>query len=239
MSQSAPTVLVIDDERAICRLLQTSLEARGYRVKTVATGNEGLVALADHPPDLVILDLGLPDIDGITVLQRLREWSQVPVIVLSARNEEHQKIAALDLGADDYLTKPFSTGELLARLRVAQRHADRGVMHEAIIRTGDLVIDLAARQVLRGGKPIRLTPTEYNLLRVLAGNIGRVLTHRAILREVWGPGYQQDTQLLRGFIAQVRQKIEHTPNRPRYIMTEPGVGYRMLEHPPEEPSQKT
>ncbi len=234
MSQLATTVLVIDDETAIRRLLQTSLEARGYRVQTTETGESGLVTLADHPPDLVILDLGLPDIDGLTVLQRLREWSQIPVIVLSVQSDDQQKITALDLGADDYLTKPFSTGELLARLRVAQRHAARGIPSEATIQTGALVIDLAARQVMQTGQIIHLTPTEYQLLRLLARNLGRVLTHSAILREIWGVSYQQDTQLLRGFIAQVRQKIEPTPNRPRYIITEPGVGYRMLEIPPEQ-----
>lgn len=232
MSQSIPNVLVIDDERAIRRLLHTSLEARGYHVQSVATGEAGLLALADQPADLVILDLGLPDLDGLMVLKRLREWSQVPVIVLSVRSEEQQKINALDLGADDYLTKPFSTGELLARLRVAQRHATRGAALVATIRTGDLLIDLSRRTVSRDGRPIRLTPTEYALLRVLANNMGRVLTHSTLLREVWGPGSQQDTQLLRGFIAQLRQKIEPTPAHPHYIITEPGVGYRFIEHPP-------
>jgi two-component system KDP operon response regulator KdpE len=232
MNQSTPTVLVIDDELAIRRLLQTSLEARGYRVRSVATGEAGLLAQADQPADLVILDLGLPDFDGLTVLKRLREWSQVPVVVLSARSEEQQKIDALDLGADDYLTKPFSTGELLARLRVAQRHAARAEAPVSLIRTGDLLIDLTRRTVSRAGQPVRLTPTEYTLLRVLAGNMGRVLTHSALLREVWGPGAQHDTQLLRGFIAQLRQKIEPAPAHPHYIITEPGVGYRFIEHPP-------
>lgn len=231
MNQAETLVVVIDDELAIRRLLQTSLEARNYRVQSVATGEEGLVAIADHAPSLVILDLSLPDIDGITVLQRLREWTQVPVIVLSARTEEQQKIKALDMGADDYLTKPFSTGELLARLRVALRHAMRTPATEAIIRTGELVIDLTTRQVSRNGQPIHLTPTEYQLLRVLAANLGRVMTHSTILREIWGTGYQQDTQLLRGFIAQLRQKIEPVPNHPHYIITEPGVGYRMIDHP--------
>jgi len=232
MSENTPAVLVIDDERAIRRLLQTSLEARGYRVRSVATGEAGLLALADQPADMVILDLGLPDLDGLTVLQRLREWSQVPVIVLSVRSDEQQKIDALDLGADDYLTKPFSTGELLARLRVAQRHAARGMAPAAIICTGNLVIDLARRTVRRNGQLLRLTPTEYTLLRVLASNMGRVLTHSMLLREVWGPGAQQDTKLLRGFIAQLRQKIEPTPTHPHYIITELGVGYRFIEHPP-------
>jgi two-component system KDP operon response regulator KdpE len=152
--------------------------------------------------------------------------------VLSARSEEQQKIDALDLGADDYLTKPFSTGELLARLRVAQRHAARAEAPVSLIRTGDLLIDLTRRTVSRAGQPVRLTPTEYTLLRVLASNIGRVLTHSALLREVWGPGAQHDTQLLRGFIAQLRQKIEPAPAHPHYIITEPGVGYRFIEHPP-------
>ncbi|NJO05803.1 MAG: response regulator [Chloroflexaceae bacterium] len=230
MSRAA-TVLVIDDEQPIRRLLQTSLEARGYRVQTAATGEAGLVALADQRPDLILLDLGLPDIDGVEVLRRLREWSQVPVIILSARSDEQQKIDALDEGADDYLTKPFSTGELLARLRVAERHAARGKTDETVIRTGVLTIDLVRRTVSRSGQSIHLTPTEYALLRELTQNLGRVLTHSALLRAVWGPGSQQDTQLLRGFMAQVRQKIEPTPNRPAYIVTEPGVGYRMLELP--------
>lgn len=234
MEQQKTKVLIIDDELAIQRLLQTSLEARGYRVFTAATGYTGVVAAADHQPDLIILDLGLPDIDGIHVLKELREWSQTPVVVLTVRSDEQQKIDALDLGADDYLTKPFSTGELLARLRVAQRHAERGGNINPMVRTGNLVIDMATRRVSRNDQPIRLTPTEYKLICLLANNLGRVLTHSAILKEVWGAGYQKDTQLLRGFVAQIRQKIEPTPNRPHYIITEPGIGYRMMEHPAHE-----
>lgn len=235
MNHSATTILVIDDEVAIRRLLQTSLEARGYHVQCAASGAEALAVLTERPPDLVILDLGLPDMDGITVLKQLREWSQVPVIILSARGDEQQKIDALDLGADDYLTKPFATGELLARLRVARRHASHRLPPETTICTGDLIIDLAARRITCDGQPVHLTPTEYSLLRILASNIGRVLTHSTILREVWGSGYQQDTQLLRGFIAQLRQKIEPVPGNPRYIITEPGIGYRMVEDPPTPP----
>jgi two-component system, OmpR family, KDP operon response regulator KdpE len=229
MQEQGTLVLVIDDETAICRLLRTSLEARGYQVHSVSTGEAGIVAIATSRPDLVILDLGLPDMDGVEVLERLREWSQVPVVVLSVRNEEQQKVIALDRGADDYLTKPFSTPELLARLRVALRHTVRGNHRDPIIRTGDLVIDLAARSITRNAQSIHLTPTEYDLLRVLARNIGRVLTHKMILCDIWGPHSTQDTQLLRGFIAQLRQKIEPSPSHPRYILTEPGVGYRMVE----------
>lgn len=231
MKQPAISVLVIDDELAIRRLLQTSLEARGYRVHTVATGEDGVVAVADRHPDIIILDLGLPKMDGLTVIEQLREWTQTPIVILSARDEEVQKIAALDLGADDYLTKPFGTGELLARIRVALRHAAHNTATETVIRAGELVIDLTTRQVMREGQSVHLTPTEYNLLRLLATNLGRVLTHGTILREIWGPGYQNDTQLLRGFIAQLRQKIEPVPSHPRYVITEPGVGYRMVDPP--------
>ncbi len=231
-ASTSALILVVDDAISIRRLLQTSLEARSYRVRTVATGEEGLVAVADYRPDLILLDLGLPGIDGVTVIKRLREWSHTPIIVLSVRSEEQQKIEALDEGADDYLTKPFSTGELLARMRVALRHTADRATGESVIRTGDLSIDLAARQVSRAGQTVHLTPTEYHLLRLLATNLGRVLTHSAILREIRGPGYAQDTQVLRSFIAQVRQKIEPRPGHPRYILTEPGVGYRMVELPP-------
>jgi two-component system KDP operon response regulator KdpE len=230
MSENPATVLIIDDEFPVRRLLQTSLEGRGYRVVTAATGREGIAAAADQRPQLILLDLGLPDLDGAAVIGRVREWSATPILILSARHEEQQKVAALDAGADDYLTKPFSTEELLARLRVALRHQQSRALDLPRLQTGQLTIDLQARQVELAGEEIHLTPTEYQLLRLLATNLGRVLTHGAILRAVWGPGYQQDTQLLRGFIAQLRQKIEPHQNHPFYIITEPGIGYRLADH---------
>jgi two-component system, OmpR family, KDP operon response regulator KdpE len=230
MSENPATVLIIDDEFPVRRLLQTSLEGRGYRVVTAATGREGIAAAAEQQPQLILLDLGLPDLDGAAVIGRVREWSATPILILSARHEEQQKVAALDAGADDYLTKPFSTEELLARLRVALRHQQSRALDLPRLQTGQLTIDLQARQVELAGEEIHLTPTEYQLLRLLATNLGRVLTHGAILRAVWGPGYQQDTQLLRGFIAQLRQKIEPHQNNPFYIITEPGIGYRLADH---------
>jgi two-component system, OmpR family, KDP operon response regulator KdpE len=230
METSPPTILIIDDEYPVRRLLQTSLEARHYRVVTAATGEEGLTATAMHRPQLVLLDLGLPDLDGALVIGRLREWTNTPILILSARHEEQQKVAALDAGADDYLTKPFSTNELLARVRVALRHQRAATEQPPCIQTGDLRVDLAARQITLGTTEIHLTPTEYQVLRLFALNMGRVLTHGTILRTIWGPGYHQDTQLLRGFIAQLRQKIEPSSQHPHYIVTEPGIGYRLVDH---------
>lgn len=222
------TVLVIDDEVQIRRLLKVCLEANGYRVVEAATGQEGITAAAQYPPDVVILDLGLPDLDGVAVLKRLREWSRVPVVVLSVRDREEDKIAALDNGADDYVTKPFSTGELLARLRVAQRHAvpasDTTVFH-----SGPIEVDLAGRLVKRNGKEVKLTATEYSLLRLFVRHAGKVLTHRQILREVWGPNSTEQTHYLRVYIAHLREKLEADPANPRLITTEPGVGYRLVE----------
>ena len=222
-----PTVLVIDDELQIRRLLRVCLEANGYRVTEAATGNEGITEAAQRQPDAVILDLGLPDLDGVTVLKRLREWSRVPVVVLSVRDREEDKIAALDNGADDYLTKPFGTGELLARLRVAQRHATP-VPDMSVFRSGRLEVDLAARTVKLQGKEIRLTSTEYSLLRLFVQHAGKVLTHRQILREVWGPNYLEQTQYLRVYIKHLREKLELDPAQPELFRTEPGVGYRMV-----------
>ena len=222
-----PTALVIDDEIQIRRLLRVCLEANGYRVNEAATGHEGILQAAQRAPDLVILDLGLPDLDGVSVLRRLREWSKVPVLVLSVRDREEDKIAALDHGADDYLTKPFGTGELLARLRVAQRHAIPS-QEIQVFQSGKLEVDLAARLVRLEGKDVKLTATEYSLLRLFVQHAGRVLTHRQILREVWGPNYEGQTHYLRVYVAHLREKLEPDPSKPRLIVTEPGVGYRLM-----------
>ena len=223
-----PTALVIDDEIQIRRLLHTCLEGNGYRVQEAATGQDGLSAVAQHPPDVVILDLGLPDMDGVTVLKRLREWSRVPVIVLSVRDRDEDKIAALDNGADDYVTKPFSAGELLARLRVAQRHV-QPLPEASAFHFADVEVDLTSRIVKLQGEEIKLTATEYSLLRLLVKNAGRVLTHRQILRDVWGPAYCEQTHYLRVYIAHLREKLEIDPSKPTFILTEAGVGYRLSE----------
>ncbi len=223
-----PGALIIDDELQIRRLLRVNLEANGYRVLEAATGQEGINQAAQWRPEVVILDLGLPDLDGVTVLKRLREWSRVPVIVLSVRDREEDKVAALDNGADDYVTKPFSTAELLARLRVAQRHAQPGVP-VSHFRTGRLEVDLAARVVKLNNQEVRLTATEYSLLRLFIQHAGKVLTHRHILREVWGPNATEQTHYLRVYIAHLRDKLEAEPSKPRLIITEPGVGYRLVE----------
>jgi two-component system, OmpR family, KDP operon response regulator KdpE len=225
-----PTVLVIDDEVQIRRLLRVCLEANGYRVVEAATGQEGIVQAAQHPPDVVLLDLGLPDMEGVAVLKRLREWSRLPVVVLSVRDREEDKIAALDQGADDYVTKPFATGELLARLRVAQRHA-LSVAQSSVFRSGDLEVDLAARVVKLGGQEVKLTATEYSLLRLLVQHAGKVLTQRQILKEVWGPNAVEQTHYLRVYMAHLREKLERDTSKPRLFVTEPGVGYRLIEHP--------
>lgn len=226
-----PRVLVIDDEPAICRLLAVALVAHGYQVRDARTGGDGLSLAATWRPDLVVLDLGLPDVEGHEVIRRLREWSAVPVIVLSVRHQEDEKVKALDAGADDYITKPFGMGELLARIRSALRRASPSA-GEPVIRVGDLTLDLARRQVTVAGREVHLTPTEYALLKVLAAEAGRVLTHRQLLRAVWGPGYDNESQYLRVFVRQLRYKLEPDPSRPRYILTEPAVGYR-LAVPPE------
>jgi two-component system KDP operon response regulator KdpE len=222
-----PNALVIDDELQIRRLLRVCLEANGYRVIEAATGQEGITQAAQHPPDVVLLDLGLPDMDGVAVLKRLREWSRVPVIVLSVRDREEDKVAALDNGADDYVTKPFGTAELLARLRTAQRHA-LGTTDSPLFHAGDLEVDLTARVVKLKGREVKLTATEYSLLRLFVQHAGKVLTHGQILKEVWGPGYVEQTHYLRVYIAHLREKLESEPPNPRLIITEPGVGYRLL-----------
>lgn len=229
MTGSTPTkstVLVIDDEVQIRRLLRVTLEANGYRVFDAGTGQEGIEEAAQRHPDIVLLDLGLPDIDGVTVVKRLREWSKVPVVVLSVRDRDEDKVAALDNGADDYVTKPFSTGELLARLRVAQRHSQPSA-DSAVFRSGHLEIDLVARVVKMRGKEVKLTATEYSLLRFFVRHAGKVLTHGQILREVWGPNQLQQTHYLRVYVAHLREKLEPNPARPELLITEPGVGYRL------------
>ena len=221
-----PRVLVVDDEVQIRRFLRIALEANGYRVYETDRGDAAVQEAARLRPDLVILDIGLPDIDGLEVLRRLREWTPTPVIMLSVRDADRDKVAALDAGADDYLTKPFSVDELLARLRVAQRHAQPGPA-AAVFTQGDVVVDLAHRHVTKGGRDVKLTPTEYALLRLLIQHAGRVLTHRQILKEVWGPEYMDETHYLRVYFGQLRRKLEDDPARPRLILTEPGVGYRL------------
>jgi two-component system KDP operon response regulator KdpE len=219
-------VLIVDDERAIRRFLRVSLEAHQHTVFEATNGQEALMAVVTHRPDLIILDLGLPDIDGLEVTRQLREWTQTPIIILSVREHETDKIAALDAGADDYLTKPFSVGELMARLRVALRHA--GPREDSpVFTTGGLLVDLARRVVTVNGREVQLTPTEYDLLKLLVMHAGKVLTHHQILRQVWGLGYDEETHLLRVNISNLRRKIEADPARPVYILTEPGVGYRL------------
>ncbi|HEY3397864.1 MAG TPA: response regulator [Armatimonadota bacterium] len=228
MTTEGPRILVIDDEAQIRRFLTSSLTAHGYRVQAEETGQAGLRETPVFHPDLILLDLSLPDRDGVEVLRELREWSSTPVIVLSVREREEDKIAALDAGADDYLTKPFSMGELLARLRVALRHSAR-TESEPVITSGALVIDLSRRQVTRAGREVSLTPTEWQIVRILASHAGRVVTHRQLLREVWGPQFEAETHYLRVFLSGLRRKLEDDPTRPRYFLTEPGVGYRFAE----------
>jgi len=220
-------ILVVDDEPQIRRLLNTSLGARGYDVAVAADGPAALERAANWRPDLILLDLGLPHMDGLEVCRQVRGWSQVPIIVLTVRDAEQDKVAALDLGADDYLTKPFGTDELLARIRVALRHAaSLSITQEPVLHFGDLAIDLARRLVMIGDEEIHLTPKEYELLRVLATQAGKVLTHRMLLGAVWGSGYEQDLPTLRVFVTQLRRKIEPDPAHPTHILTEPGIGYR-------------
>ena len=219
-------VLVVDDEPAIRRFLRVSLGAHGCTIFEASNGQEALAGVAAHRPDLVILDLGLPDLDGLEVTRQLREWTHLPIIILSVRGEEAEKIAALDAGADDYLTKPFGAGELLARMRAAVRRASSPAV-EPLFSTGDLTVDLARRLVSVTGNPVQLTPTEYDLLRLLVTHAGKVLTHHQLLRQVWGAGYETEAHILRVNISNLRRKLEPDPSRPRYILTEPGVGYRL------------
>jgi two-component system KDP operon response regulator KdpE len=231
MSTAGPLILIVEDEPQMRRFLRASLTPGGYRVLEATTGAEANAMATMHNPELILLDLGLPDRDGLEVLRRLREWTTVPVIVLSARGREPDKIEALDAGADDYLTKPFGTGELIARIRVALRHAQRAhaATSSPVITVGPLRIDLAARVVTRNGTELHLTPIEYRLLVLLAKNAGKVLTHRQILLEVWGPPHAGETHYVRVYMGELRKKIEDDPMRPKLLVTEPGVGYRLRE----------
>ena len=220
-----PVALIIDDEVQIRRLLRVVLEGENYQVHEAETGQKGLMEIASRRPAIILLDLGLPDLDGLEVLKRLREWSEAPVLVLSVRDDEAEKVAALDAGAEDYVTKPFSTPELLARLRAAQRKT-RPEEEISVFKSGDLIVDLTARVVTRAGHEIKLTATEYALLRLFVRHAGRVLTHRQILREIWGPKSEEHRQYLRVYVTHLRQKIEADSTRPRLIKTEPGIGYR-------------
>jgi two-component system KDP operon response regulator KdpE len=220
-----PVALIIDDEVQIRRLLRVGLESENYQVHEAETGQQGLVQVASRKPAIILLDLGLPDMDGLEVLKRLREWSEAPVLVLSVRDDEAGKVAALDAGAEDYVTKPFSTPELLARLRAAQRKT-RPEEEVSVLKNGDLIVDLTARVVTRAGREVKLTATEYALLRLFARHPGRVLTHRYILREIWGPKSEDHRQYLRVYVTHLRQKIEPDSTKPRLIKTEPGIGYR-------------
>jgi two-component system KDP operon response regulator KdpE len=229
MDGTAPLVLLIEDEPQMRRFLRTALESNDYRLVEAGTAREGLAHAAARNPDVILLDLGLPDRDGLEVARELREWSGTPIIVISARGQEADKVKALDLGADDYLTKPFGVEELLARIRVSLRHAATppGAVPEPIFESGELRVDLPNRRVWRAGKEVHLTPTEYKLLVTLVRHAGKVLTHRMLLKEVWGPNYVNQAHYVRVYLAQLRQKIEADPARPRLLLTEPGVGYRL------------
>ena len=224
--KNLPRVLVVDDEKAIQRFLKNALSSAEFLVHLADSGKEALTAAMAVRPDLIILDLGLPDMDGVEVLRRLREWTKVPVIILSVRDREDEKVTALDSGADDYVTKPFGIGELLARMRVALRKSIQE-SPEPVYRVDGLEVDLERRRVVSQGEEVQLTPTEYDLLRLLVTHAGKVLTHNQILRQIWGPAYLEQPHLLRVNISNLRRKIEPEPNRPRYILTELGVGYRL------------
>jgi two-component system, OmpR family, KDP operon response regulator KdpE len=230
VNKNLPRILVVDDEKAIQRFLKTALSSAEFSVHAVETGKEAITAVVAIRPDLVILDLGLPDMDGIEVLRRLREWTKVPVIILSVRDREDEKVTALDSGADDYVTKPFGIGELLARMRVALRKSIQQ-SPEPVFRVDGLEVDLEHRRVLAQGKEVQLTATEYDLLILLVTHAGKVLTHNQILRQIWGQGYTEQPHLLRVNISNLRRKIEPEPTRPRYILTELGVGYRLSTNP--------
>jgi two-component system, OmpR family, KDP operon response regulator KdpE len=231
MTPERATVLVIEDELPIRRLLRAALSGEGYRMLEAAAGEEGLALAASQRPDLIVLDLGLPDLDGLEVVRRVREWGTLPILILSARGKERDKVAALDAGADDYVTKPFGMGELIARMRVALRHAARAAapVADPVVEIGELAIDFARREVRLKGERVRLTPIEYKLLAVLAREAGKVVTHRQLLREVWGPAFEAQAHYVRVYMRQLRNKLEAIPARPRYLLTEPGVGYRLVD----------
>ena len=228
MDEPSPVILIVEDEPGLRRVLRAAFGVEGYRVMESATGRRGTIDAGTHKPDLAIVDLGLPDVDGIEVIRRIREWSPMPIIVLSARVHERAKIEALDTGADDYVTKPFGVGELLARVRAALRHAVRSGAGAKALRFGDVVVDLEQRHASRNGFAVKLTPVEFRLLRTLAKHVGMVVTHRQLLTEVWGPTHGGDTHYLRVYMRQLRDKLEADPVRPRYLRTETGVGYRLL-----------
>ena len=230
MAEPAPVAILVEDERQIRRFVRTALEAEGWVVHECETVREGLSGAGTRQPDLIVLDLGLPDGDGMGFLRDLRGWSKVPVIVLSARGSEHDKIAALDAGADDYLTKPFGIGELLARVRAtSRRRQDFGVGGQAQFEFGDVKLDQSLRTVMKGGNPVHLTPIEYRLLSLLVANSGKVLTHRQILREVWGPSHAGDGHYVRVYMGHLRQKLEDDPAQPKHLLTETAVGYRLVQ----------
>jgi two-component system KDP operon response regulator KdpE len=229
VAEAMPVVLVIEDEPQMRRFLHAALESHRFRPVEATTAMEGVAHATGRNPDVILLDLGLPDADGIDLTRRIREWSETPIIVISARGKEEDKVAALDAGADDYLTKPFAVGELMARLRVALRHAARpaDAPQEPLFEIGGLRVDLVRRQVFVGGKEIHLTPTEYKLLALMIRHAGRVLTHRQLLKDVWGPNAVEHAHYVRVYMTQLRRKLERDPTRPEFLMTEPGVGYRL------------
>jgi two-component system KDP operon response regulator KdpE len=227
MSEQGLRILVVDDERAIRRFLRASLTTHGHTILEAGSGAEALSVAAEQRPDIIFLDLGLPDMDGVEVMRRLREWTQIPIIVLSVRDQETAKIEALDAGADDYLTKPFGMGELMARVRGVLRRSLQTGSREPVFVSADLQVDLAHRQVLKAGREVGLTPTEYEILKTLVQNAGKVMTHQQIIMKVWGGGYTEEAHLLRVNISNLRRKIESDPTRPDHIVTEPGVGYRL------------
>lgn len=233
MTSNQAKILLVEDEQQIRRYLRVTLGTNGYKLIEAERGEEGLAIAGIEKPDLVILDLGLPDMDGLDFAKRLREWTSTPILVLSARGQEEDKISALDAGADDYLTKPFGTGELLARIRVALRHADRlsNGATESSFSFGTVTVDLAKRIVLKDGEELHLTPIEYKLLVLLIRHAGKVITQRQLLREVWGQGYSEENHYLRVYMGQLRHKLEENPARPKFIITEPGVGYRLRPEP--------
>jgi two-component system KDP operon response regulator KdpE len=228
MSEARATILLVEDEPEIRRFLRSSLGAEGYKVVESATARRGAIDAATHKPDLAIIDLGLPDFDGVELIRQIRAWSPMPILVLSARVQERDKVAALDAGADDYVTKPFGVGELLARLRVALRHVARAGSGESTLVLGEATVDLAARTATRAGAPVHLTPIEFRLITCLAQHLGMVVTHRQLLGEVWGPGHAGDTHYLRIYMKQLRDKLEADPVQPRHFITETGVGYRLI-----------